>query len=104
MTPHDQRLALAELDGYTHVGDMLGVYPGIRGGPVELPNYDDLNALRRLEEKLPKDRHWHYIKELVELTKAEWTDAYEEVFVVVHASAAQKAEALLRATGRWKEL
>lgn len=70
----------------------------------ELPEYTyDLNAMHEAEETLTKKQHWQYITHLVELTGAEWTDAYEEVMVVAHATAAQRAEAFLKTVGKWKE-
>ena len=69
-----------------------------------VPDYpNDLNAMHEAEKVLRKDQHRNYIKELVFLPKAEWTDVYEEVMVVAHATAAQRAEAFLKTIGKWED-
>lgn len=80
---------------------------GFMGREGDIPDYlNDLNAVARLEEKLKREQiggeggylmHlWHGIKKNHNpLCLGEWE--------VVHATAAQRCEALLRTYGKWVE-
>lgn len=110
MKPERQRTAIAEACGWT------GIAPYHNNGPLwgkspdgtlhALPDYlNDLNAMHEAEtEKVLGDRRLLYLGALEELLGveeeplsaiAEWT--------VVHATAAQKAEAFLKAMGTWED-
>lgn len=63
-----------------------------------VPDYlNDRNAMAEARKSLTKEERWLYVSALVDLTGAEWTDAYEEVFTVLDATPAQHAEAFLKA-------
>ncbi len=66
----------------------------------------DLNAMHEAEELLDYDQCLSFEDELCDVTKKE-NDAAEIPppwrFSVAHATAAQRAEALLRTIGKWEE-
>ena len=65
-----------------------------------LPDYlNDLNAMHEAEKVLTPDLHGHYFAHLRRFTDA----PHAEFFVVIHATAAQRAEAFLRTLGLWEE-
>ncbi len=116
MTPEAQRIAIAEKCGWR-------TQPGSQGKcweqtdcledgwfyASELPDYlNDLNATHEAEKALTADdaetgSHWRFIQELIYVTKAESMEMHREVFVVAHATAAQRAEAFLRTLNLWKD-
>lgn len=115
MTPEAQRIAIAEACGWTKISNdfpdfgaegVMGLRPNFihdenREG---LPDYPaDLNAMHEAEKVLTASQTYDYISCLVDDTRAGWTDAFEEVFIVAHATAAQRAEAFLRTIGKWVE-
>jgi len=112
MDINKQIIAAAEFEGWTEISKIIGKYDMPTGiHPIfdytrsDLPRYDDdLNAIRKLEEIIDKKKlRWEYIDELTYITGAEWTDALEEVFVVAHASAAQKLEAIVKMLNKWED-
>ncbi len=116
MTPEQQRIELAKLDGWTYSttggdGDYCGwSAPGqtYRDSWIrpwfeesELPNYlSDLNAVHELEKKLflTFDDWSDYTTELSRITPDSWS----YVKSLTGASAAQRCEAILRVKGIWK--
>ena len=123
MTEEDQNIAIAEFCGYRH--DICNV--GINGtklwgywrpngnfseGTWHLPKYTkSLDAMHGAEEKLPlseDSKNGLYIEvypeELARIVGANLdSDNWSETLKMIHATAAQKAEAFLRTIGKWKE-
>jgi hypothetical protein len=100
MNKEKQRIAIAEACGWNYI-DSKTIYPrGIKDGvTLELPNYlNDLNAMHEAEEVLTPNQRIEYM---------EWlgmcSDDYgHKVWTYVHSTAAQRAEALLKALDLWK--
>lgn len=125
MTPDEQRIALAELCGWKDI------YRGSRKGnaatngntlwatkdapstnyPREysvVPDYlNDLNAVHEAEKMLTDEQRERYANTLYRMPAFDAIkDTYEDilfdaVFKLIHATAAQRTEALLRTLGRW---
>ena len=95
MTPEQQRIAIAEACGWK---------PAPRGRwkldkRVErfIPDYlNDLNAMHEAEKMFRAAIYCRYISELCDL-------AIKDNNCMYMATAAQRAEAFLRATGKWVE-
>lgn len=123
MTPEKQRITIAEFCGWafeckaahgysvtTISKEGKGVVTGRSESEfgmmdiIKLPDYlNDLNAMHEAEKLLTDEQIWKYISKLVDLTGAESLEEYAEAFVMIHATAAQRAEALLRTIGKWEE-
>jgi hypothetical protein len=114
MTDTEIRIAMAELEGWSHLravpslGDVRGVpTTGYRGsyigesGDAWTPDYpNDLNAVHRVQEALTKDQRLEYQKWL------EHFSTFETRFAswhIIHATARQRCEAILKTCGKWKE-
>lgn len=66
-------------------------------------NYtSDLNAMHEAEEKLTNDQWMHYEDILEEVTKRDSGGRFSGRYWI-HATAHQRAEALLRTIGKWKD-
>lgn len=120
---HEQKqiVALAEFEGYKWSGsneDKLRrlrywtppgylTPPGVtdRSKDVyinELPNYPhDLDAVHRLEKLLNSDQQEIYVRNLYAILDIEAETHIYFDFVLVHASAAEKCEAMLLAINKW---
>ena len=69
-----------------------------------LPDYlNDLNAMHEAEKLLTKKQRPFYAGELIDATVAECMEQHAEVFVVAHATAAQRAEAFLKTLNLWTD-
>ena len=108
MTPEAQRIAIAEACGWkpydpiTNDGWHLLMTPPEKpneeGWLETIPDYlNDLNAMHEAEKVLTCTNN--YVREL-RLS----TDRYTNDFILIHATAAQRAEAFLRTLGLWKNL
>lgn len=123
MTPEAQRIAIAEACGWKspyhpeNIAGMNGWWSQKRGvwwvNPLServmissVPDYpNDLNAMHEAEKVLMHDQQVQFSIEVGRLTTAylpasrsAWTD-----FTLMHATAAQRAEAFLRTLNLWKE-
>jgi hypothetical protein len=115
MTPEQQRIAIAEACGWTnvaprivknvkHEGDDITV--GIWSDDGWIPDYlNDLNAMHTAEKTLTQDQMIDYSQHVgksvtshLPASRAAWVD-----FGLIHATAAQRAEAFLRTIGKWEE-
>ena len=71
LTPEEQRYEIAELCGYTNLGEGLldsePTFWGTMGGKqIELPDYlNDLNACHEFEEKADQDLYWPTLWEVI---------------------------------------
>lgn len=78
----------------------MGIPPPCRGW-IAVPAYlKDLNAMHQVEKKAPNE----YWSELAKVTDS-WIHSNISLMIerVAHATAAQRAEALLRTIGKWKD-
>lgn len=71
-------------------------------GYHDMPDYfSDLNAMHQVEKQLTPEQWQQYFDELIRLLDPQnWHDQYPKI---VHATAAQRAEAFLRTLGVWKD-
>lgn len=124
MTPEKQRIAIAEACGWTDVCTEEGedVYiesrticpwSGLRGLKTGesrrsfIPRYtEDLNAMHEAEKVLTEWQQHAYIEQLNrqqnEIARQTKNWAKLNNFWRVHSTAAQRAEAFLRALGKWE--
>lgn len=83
--------------GYSGFDDVRQMWVGLNPDSDEfeqIPDYcNDLNAMHEAEKMLNKEQWVAYGRELSRLG----------VFPMVHATAAQRAEAFLRTLGKWEE-
>ena len=103
MNKEAQRIAIAEACGWKRIGTEknLPLYGWIEIGPMEeIPDYlNDLNAIHEAEKVLTTEQHSIYGRHLLDLTK-DWRP-YWGTTRVAYATAAQKAQALLRTLNLW---
>lgn len=107
MTPEAQKIAIAEaLDSVAferHPIDSELIADG-DGGWKELPDYlNDLNACHEFEKTLTHEQKAEYLDCLYQFAVRESDGVTDELFLQVHATAAQRAEAFLRTIGKWRE-
>ena len=110
MTPEAQRIAIAEAYGFTHVrcippDHCIGHHPD---RPSDVPDYlNDLNAMHEAEKVLVEHHglYWFTLAEAVSGFKREEFDYSNEYFLkdIACATAAQRAESLLRTLNKWEE-
>ncbi len=103
MTDHEANIAVAEATGQWPS-------PGQSGDrtAVTLPDYgSDLNAMHEAEKSLaeyPSRERDDYVDALWEVIQRDMSAAYgNRVQSLLHATAAQRAEAFLRALNIWKD-
>jgi hypothetical protein len=91
MKPEQQRIAIAEACGWE--GETYG--PSWCESVTKMPDYlNDLNAMHEAEAILTKTQRQFYQVKLMKLQKADYVAGY---WFLIHATAAQRAEAFLRA-------
>lgn len=119
MTPQEQRIALAEWDGWSHLDKPLRVDRGFEGwgnaywtdynghARFDCPDYpSDLNAVHELEKKLTMEQARKYNEILCKLViPPKVLFAPSPHSFLYHSSAAQRCEALCRVLfpERWKD-
>lgn len=118
MTEEEQRIAIAEACGWMRgafideAGNSVGWEKKTGSGfwwtdvlPQRHTDYlNDLNAIHDAEKVLTSlVQQQTYISRLRQLTDPQSPDAYSQGFLTAHATAAQRAEALLRTIGKWKD-
>lgn len=116
MTPVAQRIAIAKACGWkkdewnewllpkgvlyrvTHrssTGDSVTIAP---------PDYlSDLNAMHEVEKVLTKKQWFNYVGRLHDLVMPDLGPDDSGVQTMIHATAAQRAEAFLRTIGKWSD-
>jgi len=111
MKPEQQNVAIAEACGLNEPTFRNWKEDGDGGGAMyypednlELPDYpNDLNAMHEAEKSLTKDERWHYVKDLLSVVGGGNLDDYGDLPIkAITATAAQKAEAFLKAKKLWK--
>lgn len=96
MKPEAQRIAIAEW--IKSQGGKLEVVISDFGAEYEtLPDLDDLNVIHEIEKILPA---LPYLYRLQEVCEGEMNTT-GELARIIKATAAQRAEALLRTIGKW---
>lgn len=115
MNPSAQRIAIAEACGWKWKPELFGLIQGPEhlSGARNVPDYpNDLNAMHEAEKVLTEKQWDSYINWELRCTVAAAQDRTikcsvrpmpDEVRGLVHATAAQRAEAFLKATGRWED-
>ena len=105
MTPEQQRIAIAEACGE----DNDSIYRDL------IPDYlNDLNAMHEAEETLDASQCAEYARQLMkhhptycvtvlDTRFAPTEEIAYETYQLLHATAAQRAEAFLRTIGKWEE-
>ena len=109
MTPEAQRIAIARTKGYPNprMGEFGRCYAGEFPNLEEVPDYlNDLNAMHEAEKALPgQNERLKYYDTLRTTVLPIGSDfgGWDHAFAIVHATAAQRAEAFLKTKGLWKE-
>ena len=94
MTSEQINEAIAEACGIISKDQWGSLYRTLHGIVRNCPDYcNDLNAMHEAEKVLNKEQWVAYGRELSRLN----------VFPMVHATAAQRAEAFLRTLGKWED-
>lgn len=109
MSPEAQRIAIAQACGWRCLAGHDWIAPGEpfdARHSEEPPDYlNDLNAIHEAEEALTAHQRRNYPQELAHVCGIgegeEWTA--DEDWTIIHATAAQRAEAFLRTLGKWVE-
>jgi hypothetical protein len=126
MSPEAQRIAIAVACGYTDVcmdrwegvdieSRSISFGTELRGTLFKrrlfVPDYlNDLNAMHKAEEVLPdmasdddgRDQ-LGYMETLADTLVAKWSSNNSaDMWLITHATAAQRAEAFLRTIGKWE--
>ena len=111
MDKQKQRISIAESLGWSYVKDngqgLFGMEPGCESMAF-VPEYlNDLNACHEFEKTLTKDQWQAYLLNLVDVVSRtrgnEDPDTNAEAgFLLVTATAEQRAEACLRTKGLWQ--
>ena len=111
MTPEQQRIAIAKACGYSAVSSdymeqvdidsrsiqmwtqWMGEKHGVR---IKVPAYvNDLNAMHEAEKAMNNTDWWKFVEHLTNICGG-------GTALVISATAAQRAEAFLRAIGKWE--
>lgn len=113
MTPEQQRIAIAEACGWYRNGTKCnGRFPAYshpekdcRCTVHQLPNYPgDLNDMHEAEKVLLKDADFGYKYDCeLNIVVEAFEDGCVNYMKLWHATAAQRAEAFLRAIGKWTD-
>lgn len=118
MTPEAQRIAIAEACGWERVSlpGMLLQYRLWKHRDADgedhknwktnsqLPDYlNDLNAMHEAEKVLTKKQWFNYVGRLHDLVMPDLGPDDAGVQAMIHATAAQRAEAFLRTIDKWQD-
>lgn len=114
MSPQAQQIAIAEAYGWINQGRTKSVpalehkwtHPSLTRGTFlhtsALPSYlTDLNAMHEMEQTLTEQQQATYALFLHGVSKRPKVDHLGRDFDAIHATASQKAEALLRTLNLW---
>lgn len=111
MKPEEQRTAIAEFCGWTAIYIEYGysVPSGINPHKKQrnrLPDYlNDLNAMHEAEKYLSEKQQVWYMQKLTQVRFKDGVDGMLGCMIdkTTFATAAQRAEALLRTIGKWTD-
>ncbi len=108
MSEQEINEAIAEACGRERNPDG-GWYPdnGLRVGTQAIPDYcGDLNAMHEAEKVINQQckhgNYWFFVRQICDFPDAESDWDRFEFFSAIHATARQRAEAFLRALGKWE--
>jgi hypothetical protein len=109
MKPEKQRIAIAQACGWTQIepctccdGVSRGYQPTPGAHKKHLPEYlNDLNAMHEAEALLDRYEAKLFEEKLFNILESEVMHTGE--FALIHATAAQRAEAFLRTIGKWED-
>ena len=106
MTPEQQRIAIAEACGWANIRwngvryNWVGHRPETARDDYALPDYlNDLNAMHEAEKALSSQDKIEYA---FQINGGCYTSGLDDTFNIVHATAAERAEAFLRTLNLWK--
>lgn len=106
MTPEAQRIAIAEFCGWVWHSP-TGIWIPPNANELELPRYlNDLNAMHEAEKNLDTGLAKQFAWELHKVMPGQqsWPPRSPlHTYIILHATAAQRAKALLRTIGKWVE-
>lgn len=114
MTPEKQRIAIAEYCGWTQTSTHFGGWEGIWTDSknrqcTTIPDYlNDLNAMNGAEKTLTVRQQHKFAEEVGriiysgELSVPDFGRNWYMCYLMMHATAAQRAEAFLRTIGKWE--
>ncbi len=115
MTPEQQRIAIAELCGWSNIHQaengtsLMGWWSGPPRTSLVIPDYlNDLNAMHEAEKVLTTEQLTSYLNWLDitcggELELSAMVEGPEYAFGLLHATAAQRAEAFLRTLNKYTD-
>lgn len=113
MKPEEQRRAIAEFcgwkaapePGHSSLGWGASGYKPYWHFDHQLPNYlDDLNAMHEAEKQLGEKEQEYAMALLLSFrTNGVRLSDLQKSFLCIHATAAQRAEALLKTIGKWRD-
>lgn len=112
MSPEKQREAIAEATGYIRIAPEVDVWRhpqechGLDFGLKGLPDVlHDLNMMHAAETWLTPVQTEAYAEKLCDVIEipAAFTLTARGVYLMVHATAPQRAEAFLRTIGKWED-
>lgn len=106
MTPEKQRIAIAEVCGFHFIRGCFYTDPKVPIMAANVPDYpNDLNAMHEAEKTLTNDewddKFYHWLGFVVSGGQEEQLWQWRKM--IVHATAAQRAEAFLRTIGKWED-
>jgi hypothetical protein len=107
MTNEQINIAIAEACGWIIIkacdGSLIGKPKNEQGPMDEIPDYcNDLNAMHEAENHLPSDKKEDYWYQLYENCRRSVFSRVEDNYKMLHATAAQRAEAFLRTINKWE--
>jgi hypothetical protein len=109
MTKEQINIAIAEACGWTgfnpdNIPDCLQYTARSPSGKWGLiPDYlNDLNAMHEAENHLPSDKKEDYWYQLYENCRRSVFSRVEDNYKMLHAAAAQRAEAFLKTINKWE--
>ena len=109
MTPEAQRIAIAEFCGWRFSGDFVTRWYTKEFN--RFPDYlNDLNLIHEAAVRLPYELRNDHVMELRRIVVRDATENMKDLdhgeikdIYFYYATAAQRAEALLRTIGKWKD-
>jgi hypothetical protein len=107
MSDEQINIAIAKACGWLLVkacdGSLIGKLKNEQGPMDEIPDYcNDLNAMHEAENHLPSDKKEDYWYQLYENCRRSVFSRVEDNYKMLHATAAQRAEAFLRTINKWE--
>ena len=112
MTKERQNIVIAEFCGWKDIqtskfGILTGVPDTDSGLHHTIPNYTgSIDAMHEAEKKLNDEQGLQFVSEIEDICQLDLVRKKDDYtwlrFAVCHATAAQRAEALIKTIGRWE--